>query len=71
MSHTLILVSCNYAPLDFKYGPRGRGLGTRLFSFRWNKTTRSPQSVSQSVISRSRPALTPLPARSPAPPLPV
>ena len=27
--------------------------------------------VSQSVISRSRPALTPLPARSPAPPLPV
>ena len=29
------------------------------------------QSVSQSVISRSRPALTPPPARSPAPPLPV
>ena len=30
------------------------------------------QSVSQSVlISRSRPALTPLPARSPVPPLPV
>ena len=28
-------------------------------------------SVSQSVISRSRPALTPPPARSPAPPLPV
>ena len=28
-------------------------------------------SVSQSVISRSRPALTPLPARNPAPPLPV
>ena len=27
-------------------------------------------SVSQSVISRSRPALTPPPARSPAPPLP-
>ena len=31
----------------------------------------SVQSVSQSVISRSRPALTPPPARSPAPPLPV
>ena len=29
------------------------------------------RSVSQSVISRSRPALTPPPARSPAPPLPV
>ena len=29
-----------------------------------------PQSVSQSVISRSRPALTPPPALSPAPPLP-
>ena len=29
------------------------------------------QPVSQSVISRSRPALTPPPARSPAPPLPV
>ena len=29
------------------------------------------QSVSQSVISRSRPALAPPPARSPAPPLPV
>ena len=29
------------------------------------------QSVIQSVISRSRPALTPPPARSPAPPLPV
>ena len=29
------------------------------------------ESVSQSVISRSRPALTPPPARSPAPPLPV
>ena len=28
-------------------------------------------SVSQSVISRSRPALTPPPAHSPAPPLPV
>ena len=32
---------------------------------------RAPVSVSQSVISRSRPALTPPPARSPAPPLPV
>ena len=32
---------------------------------------KSSQSVSQSVISRSRPALTPPPARSPAPPLPV
>ena len=34
-------------------------------------TDRSGPSVSQSVISRSRPALTPPPARSPAPPLPV
>ena len=32
---------------------------------------KSGQSVSQSVISRSRPALTPPPARSPAPPLPA
>ena len=31
----------------------------------------SAQSVSQSAISRSRPALTPPPVRSPAPPLPV
>ena len=36
-----------------------------------SKNSWGSQSVRQSVISRSRPALTPPPARSPAPPLPV
>ena len=38
---------------------------------RVNPGSEPVQSVSQSVISRSRPALTPPPALSPAPPLPV
>ena len=43
------------------------GLGIEILEFR---NCNPSQSVSQSVISRSRPALTPPPARSPAPPLP-
>ena len=43
----------------------------RIFTDKVFISTSSDTSVSQSVISRSHPALTPPPARSPAPPLPV
>ena len=57
-------------------GAAGAGAGTHCFRIKHKSQprtghTREPDSVSQSVISRSRPALTPPPARSPAPPLPV
>ena len=48
----------------------GRRTMVRYFA-RSEMSRERNQSVSQSVISRSRPALTPPPARSPAPPLPV
>ena len=60
--HKYTITTCIWYSNIIINSPAHPGTHTRQFD---------SQSVSQSVISRSRPALNPPPARRPAPPLPV